>query len=84
MRRARARLDGDVKEHTRRVVELEGEVGRQGEARTELEGRVSAQSEKIEYVRNIAVEMIKKYMKLKEVAPDVWEQVEKLTGPPEK
>ena len=44
-----------------------------------LQGEVDALKKEVEYIRDIAVQMIGKYRVLKDVAPAVWEEIERKT-----
>jgi len=52
--------------------------------RTKLEGAVTDLRSEVEYIRDIAVQMVGKYRILKTLAPEVWEEIEDRTGPPKK
>jgi integrase len=49
----------------------------------DLEAKVDTLRNEVEYIRDIATQMINKYRVLKEVAPVVWEEIEKRTVPAE-
>jgi len=52
--------------------------------RTRLEGTVTDLRSEVEYVKDIAVQMIGKYRILKDIAPETWKEIEELTGPQKK
>jgi len=69
-------LKDGLGELDRRVKVAEGD-------RARLEGEVTALRDEVEYVKNIAVELVGKYRVMKEIAPEVWEEVERKTVAPE-
>jgi len=54
------------------------------EDRTRLGGEVDALRGEVEYVKDIAVQMVNKYKAVKEINPEDWAKAEELTGLPKK
>ena len=69
-------LEVSLKDLDRKVRDAEGD-------RSKLQGEVGLLRDEVEYVRNIAVQMVDKYRVLKDIAPEVWEEVERKTVPAE-
>jgi hypothetical protein len=70
-------INGVVSENMALKAELKGLA----ESNEKLEDEVTNLQKEIKYIKPILVEMVNKYRALKEIAPEVWREVEERTGP---
>jgi len=76
-------LVGENTDFKQRVDELRVQDLEMKTKAQDLQGEVDALRKEVEYIRDIAVQLVNKYRVLKEVAPAVWEEVERKTVPDE-